>query len=147
MSDAQQKPGQSTGHAVASPYVEDYCWHPDGWECAGESSVRDARTTTRAEAAAAFAFNGHDFIEVRVWKRYIERFTIRGCWEWYATASLGEPGKPMPDGWQPQEDAPVWRFVARGYPGAIPVWVCGAKGDEPPAKPHPGQSDAGEMSP
>ncbi len=120
---------------IASPHVEDYYWAASDWEYAGESTVHDARTTTRAQAAAAFTYNGHAFIEVRVWKRYVERFTIRECWEWYATASLGEPDKPMPDGWEPQEHAPVWRFVPRDHPTAIPVWVCGVVGDQPPEKP------------
>ncbi len=122
-------------HDIASPHVGDYCWHPRGIGFEPECSVHDALTTTRAQAATEFAFNGHDFIEVRVWKRYVERFTVGECWEWYATASLGEPDKPMPDGWQPDEAAPVWRFVPRAYPDAIAVWICGVKGDEPPEKP------------
>lgn len=126
----------TTPEELASPHVDDYCWHPDGWECAWEGSVQAAATVTRGQAGAGFAsLAGEVITHVRVWKRYVERFTVRDCWEWYATASLGEPDRPMPDGWQPQEDAPVWRFVPRDHPGAVAVWVCGMVGDEPPEKP------------
>lgn len=143
---------------IVSPDVEWYCWAADGWESAGEGSVRDASKTTRGQAAAFFAqeTTGH-LPDVRVWKRYVERFTRQDVWEgpgkdrWVDhrerelvaagkhVPSLGElharaPAEP-PEDWQPDEYDAVWRFVHRSYPGAIAVWVCGVKGDKPPDDP------------
>lgn len=142
---------------LVSPDVEWYCWAADGWDSAGEGSVRDATTTTRGQAAAFFARETTGrLIDVRVWKRYVDRFTRQDVWDgpgkdrWVDrrerdmrdagehVPALGELFKLAPDeppaDWQPDEYDAVWRFVPRDYPGAVAVWVCGVKGDNPPER-------------
>jgi hypothetical protein len=138
---------------VASRFdVEWCCWAASGWEDAGEGSVRDARTTTRGQAAAFYSTEATgDICDVRVWKRYIRPFTRDEIWagpgrdRWvdrrqattrctFSQAIAGCPESP-PEGWQPDEYDPSWGFVHRSHPEAIPVWVCGFKGDEPPENP------------
>jgi len=147
-----EQAGQN-GTAVVAPHVEDYCWAASGWEDAGEGSVQDARTTTRGQAAAFFARCAYeDITEVRVWKRYVRSFTRQEVWDepgrdrWVNREEqrLGDHGVGslddlyelapvvVPDGWQPDEYDPSWQFVRRDHPDAIPVWVCGFKGDEAP---------------
>lgn len=64
----------------------------------------------------------------------------------YANADTGQPVEEPhiptepPVDWQPDEYDPTWMFVHRSHPDAIPVWVCGCKGDEPPTNP---QKDKG----
>lgn len=155
MSRDQLQPAPSD---LVSPNVDCYCWAADGWECAGEGSVRDARTTTRGQAAAAFASDTTgDLRGVRVWKRYVKSFTRQNVWDgpgkdrWvddeeFRRETAGEPVPSLrelfglapsipPGDWQPDEDDACWRFVSASHPGAVPVWVCGFKGDEPPEKP------------
>ena len=127
-----------------------WAWHPHGWENAVEGSVRDARRCTRAQAAQFFAAGScESFIDVRVWKRYAVPISHQEIWDdegedlW--SWSLHEkyapdvdeapcPDEP-PEGWTPHDYHPVWRFVHRSHPDAVPIWVCGLKGDEPPRSP------------
>lgn len=59
--------------------------------------------------------------------------------EWiYINADTGErveapeiPDSP-PEGWEPAEYDPAWEFVKKDTEGAIPVWICGFKGDDAP---------------
>lgn len=164
MSSAQLSVPQSSD--IVSPDVEWYAWSNDGWESAGEGSVRDASKTTRGQAAAFFARESAygDIRGVRVWKRYVLPFTRQDVWEgpgrdrwvdkqdwdhFHATGDhlpLGPlfeqaPTEPPAD-WQPDEYDPVWMFVHRSHPGAIPVWICGVKGDEPPTDPKRANVDA-----
>lgn len=134
--------------------VEWCCWAASGWEDAGEGTVRDARKVTRGQAAAFFAREVGDIRDVRVWKRYIRPFTREEIWlgpgrdrwtdrekdrlirEGLPRESLAEiyaraPVAP-PEDWQPDEYDSTWCFVDRSHPDAIPAWICGFKGDDPP---------------
>lgn len=131
--------------AVTNPNVDSYCWHPDGWECAAEGSIRDARKVTRGQAAAWFAREVAygDIRLVRVWKRYVRPlarqdqwdYSGRERWEWQNETDES-PDRPPVD-WQPdwEEGDPVWEFVHKDHPDAVPVWVCGEKGDRAPLRP------------
>ena len=129
---------------ITNADVESYCWHPDGWECAAEGSVRDARKVTRGKAAAFFAREASwgDIRLVRVWKRYVRPWTRQDQWDysgrerWEYRNEVDESPDHPPADWQPDwESDPVWEFVHRDHPDAIPVWVCGQKGDKPPSSP------------
>lgn len=165
---------------IVSPHVDDYCWAASGWEDAGEGSVCDARTTTRGQAAAFFARAFGSITDVRVWKRYVLRFTRQDVWDgpgkdrWVdrreaeimaARALEGRPGEDIPPlgdlfkeasaepptDWEPDCYDPVWQFVHGSHPDAVPVWICGIKGDTPPADPskkrRPDASTARECRP
>lgn len=141
------------GSAFVNPDVDSYCWHPDGWEMAGEGTVHDAETTTRGEAASWFnKYGPMDFPSVRVWKRHVLPSTYQELWDDLGRERVawrlehGDPpmseeeawevtGAVVPDDWEPHETDPVWSFVARGTPGSMPVWVCGCAGDTPPPAP------------
>jgi hypothetical protein len=65
--------------------------------------------------------------------------------EWvYVKADTGErvpkplvPREPPAD-WQPDpEGDPVWEFVHRSHPDAIPVWICAERGSSVPDNPQP----------
>jgi hypothetical protein len=132
-----------------SPNVEFWCWDPVNWEDACEGSVRDARKVTRRKAAAFFASESTGYLpDVRVWKRYVRAWTRQDGWDYsgrehavddyqydhdceYEEADVKVPQAP-PNDWQPDESVPVWEFVHRNHPAAIPVWICGVKGDRPP---------------
>ena len=139
MSPLMEKPTE-----VVNPHVDSYCWHPDGWEAAGEFTVHDARKTTRGKAAAMFAreFYG-DITAVRVWKRYVRQWTRQDVWDyegrdqWEQRNELDYDAGPEepPANWQPDEESPVWEFVRRDHPDAVPVWICGVKGDRAPQNP------------
>lgn len=149
---------------IVSPSPDWWCWAASGCEDAGEGSVQDARTTTRGQAAAFFSREMGDFNDVRVWKRYVQPFTRQDVWDgpgkdrWVdreeanlisRRALQGSPDDPIPSlrdlhaqapteppaDWHPDDYDAVWRFVHRSHPGAVPVWVCGYKGDEPPENP------------
>lgn len=59
--------------------------------------------------------------------------------EWiYVNADTGEevaepvvPDEPPPD-WEPSEYEPSWTFCDKSREHAIPVWICGFKGDLAP---------------
>lgn len=135
----------------ASPHPNDWCWAADGWENACYGSVQDARTTTRGKAAAFYASEaGEHLTDVRVWKRYAVPLSHQDVWddhgddEWawglherYAP-DQDEPPCPdhPPDGWEPDlERHPAWMLVHRTHPNAIPIWICGPKGTDPPRQP------------
>lgn len=127
-----------------NPYVDSYCWHPDDWEMASEYSVQPADTTTRGQAASYFSKFGPGHLpDVGVWKRYVQPLTRQDVWDdygrerWEERHDLGDDEGPAapPSEWEPDEYDPVWRFVHRSHPDAIAVWVCGIKGDDPPADP------------
>ncbi|MEJ7783390.1 MAG: hypothetical protein WKF96_01215 [Solirubrobacteraceae bacterium] len=123
-------------HEPVNDDVDTYCWSAHGWECAGEGSVADARRESRGKAAAFFAREVGDIRDVCAWKRYVRPFTLAECWEWYCD-ERGERDERLsvPNGWYPGEGTPVWEFVRPDHPEAIPVWICGIKGDTPPMKP------------
>lgn len=133
-------------------HVEDCCWAATGWEDAAWGSVRDARTVTRGKAAAAFSSETTGYLpDVRVWKRYIRLWTYQDAWEYsgreravddysydhdvdYAIADQRVP-ELAPRDYEPNEGTPAWEFVHASDPDAIPVWVCGVKGDRAPTRP------------
>lgn len=140
-----------TRRAGASPTdllnadVEFYVWHPDGWECATLGSVSDARKRTRGQAAAFFANETGDWMPgVRVWKRYVRPLTRQDAWdgdgrdryEDLHEMEFDTAPAIVPDDWEadPESD-PVWTFVHRDDPDAIPVWICAEKGSRPPQQP------------
>ena len=57
--------------------------------------------------------------------------------------SFEVPALP-PDDWEPDpEGDPVWQFVHRSHPEAVPVWICGERGTPAPQNPtktHEGES-------
>lgn len=122
--------------------VEWCCWAQDGWENACEGSVRAARHTARHTAHSDFArTSGEPWPNVRVWKRYVRPLDRQERYEWWVESCTndgwdGNPETP-PDEWEPGdlEDEPTWQFVHRSHPAAIPVWICGFKGDDPPTDP------------
>ncbi len=125
-------------------YVDSYAWHPHDWEMAGEYSVQPVDGTTRGQAAGHFSRCGPGYLpDVRVWKRYVEALTRQVVWDDYGRERWEyrhdlecDAGPPEPPSeWEPDEYDPVWRFVHHSHPGAIAVWVCGVKGDEPPHNP------------
>jgi hypothetical protein len=129
------------------------CWSASGWEDAAEGSVHDARRVTRGQAAAAFARDTTGYLpEVRVWKRYARLWTRQDAWDYagrdravddysydhdceYDEADAKVP-ETVPADWDPPEGTPCWEFVTRDAAGAIPVWICACKGDQPPDDPH-----------
>jgi hypothetical protein len=133
-----------------NPDVDSYCWANGGWEDAAWGSVQDARTTstTRGQAAMVFARETGHFPDVRVWKRYVRPLTRIDAWEdsgqdrWEQDHGLGHMEGPEnpPDLYEPTEATPVWEIVHRTHPEAIPVWICGVKGDNPPESPEPPDS-------
>lgn len=123
------------------------CWHQEGWESAAEWSVRDARVVTRAKAHYAATWD-YQWTEIGVWKRYLRPLDRQEMWESYCDDCLwlepdpgGEDGaeRKMPEHppgfWVAPEGVPVWRFVKRDEPGAIPVWIVGETALGPPVKP------------
>lgn len=121
--------------------VDSYVWSGDGWECAVEGSVRDARSYTRGQAAAAFANEIGDLMtSVIVWKRYVLPLTRQDAWEYEGAdrwADLNdrdweEAPDIVPDDWEFDEDTPVWQIVHRTHPRAIPVWICAEEGSSCP---------------
>jgi hypothetical protein len=158
--------------APCAPNVDWYCWATGSWEDAAEGSVRDARTCTRGQAAAAFSRETTGYLpEVRVWKRYVRPLTRQDVWDgpgkdrWVdrreaglisKRALAGKPDDPIPSlgelhneapdepptDWDPDDYDPVWEFVHRSHPDAIPVWICGFKGDTPPVDPPARQGSA-----
>jgi hypothetical protein len=137
---------RATRTQPVNPDVESYCWHENGWECAAEGSVRDARKVTRGRAAAFFARETCGYLpDVRVWKRYVRPLTHQDAWDysgrdrwcWRNEADDDGPASP-PEGWEPDwECDPVWEFVHRSHSDAIPVWICAEKGSKPPQDPRP----------
>ena len=123
------------------------CWAADGWGNAGEGSVRDARRFTRAQAQSFFAREASEgWVGVRVWKRYLRPCSRQEQWEWHVETNSGwddEPETP-PESFDPtwHEDNPSWTFVHRSHPEAVPVWICGFKGDRPPHNPPKEPRDA-----
>lgn len=133
-----------TPQDVLNPHVWTYCWHHAGWECASEFSVADARTTSRGRAAGLFANEmGGRLPDVRVWKRYVRPWTRQDAWEydgherWARAHDVEDDEAPewAPDDWEANGDGPVWEFVHRDHPDAVPVWICGAKGSPAPQNP------------
>jgi hypothetical protein len=128
--------------------VNSYVWSNDGWEFAAEGSVCDAQRYSRGQAAAFFAAEIGHFPSVRVWKRYVLPLTRQDAWEYEGAERWADRNDrdwedapdEVPANWEFDEDAPVWRFVHREAPGAIPVWVCGEKGSRPPENPRPVKS-------
>lgn len=123
-----------------NPDVESYCWAADGWENAAWGSVQDARAKTRGKAAAFYASEtGCAWTEVHVWKRYVRPLTRAEGWEYgfdrWANCNDVEledaPDDPPPN-WEPDEYIPVWQFISRDHPEAIPVWICGTDAAPPP---------------
>lgn len=124
---------------------EDCCWAADGWENAGEGSVRDARKVGRDKARADFArWACEPWVEARVWKRHLRPLSRQEKYEWWVESRTDEgwEGNPgvAPEGWDDDlvtydEDAPQWEFVHRLHAEAIPVWVCGWRNDSPPHNP------------
>lgn len=110
------------------------CWHADGWECAAEWSMRDARVVTRAEALGTVGDEVGVWTDARAWKRYIRPFSVEEQWA-EARRLFDYPEEGPPAGWHGQEDVPCWEFVPRSHPDALPVWVCGIAGDTPPPSP------------
>lgn len=141
------------------------CWHEDGWECAGEWSMQDATKVTRGKAHAKAAREIGLWADVAVWKRYIRILTRQESFEYSAMervidrwidnhepplrlnddlkyvlpdGTICEPPKSLevvPDDWRPDEDDPVWEFVHRSHPDAMPYWVVGERGSKPPPNP------------
>lgn len=122
-----------------------FVWSANGgWDDASYGSVQDARHTTRGKAAALVAreSTGH-LPDVRVWKRYIWVYDRQDAWDeagrerWADARDVEWEDAPTvaPDDWQPDEGTPAWEFVHRSHPLAVPVWVCGFKGDRPPQNP------------
>lgn len=120
------------------------CWHADGWECAAEWSVRDARVVTRAQAHASATYD-LAWVDVRVRKRYLRELTLQEQWEHHAdneSWTEADPNGPdgaerdmsetPPEDWKPHEDIPEWTFCHPTDPGSVPVWIVSDKQDRPP---------------
>ncbi len=136
---------------------DDCCWAASGWDDAGEGSVRDARNVSRDKARADFArYACEPLVEARVWKRYMRtlpRADLYVWWvenrsegEWEAHDARGLAPDEVPGDWDEsvlyfEDDCPRWEFVHRLHPEAIPVWVCGWRGDDPPRNPVSAGSD------
>lgn len=152
MQDHLTRRGDAAPDECLNPHVETYCWHHHGWECASIGSVADARKLTRGQAAAFFANETTGYLpNVRVWKRYVRPLTRQNAWECdgrdaaidrysydhdceYEDAGAEVP-EIVPRDYRPDGDTPVWEFVHRAHPEAIPVWVCGEKGTPAPHVP------------
>lgn len=124
--------------STVTPENEGWVWHASyDWDCASESSVRDARTVTRGKARADFAHCECSIVEAGAWKRYARGLDHQEKYEWWVESQYGgwdeHPDTP-PEGWEGwmDEDVPAWIFCPREHPDAIPVWVCGFLVDGPP---------------
>lgn len=144
----------STPKDLINGDVDSYVWCDGYWEDARMGSVVDAQKRTRGQAASYFANEIGDLMtSVVVWKRYILPWTRQEAWDHEGRDRAvddysfdhdcdwdkadREVPETVPDGWEPSDDSPVWEFIHRDHPRAIPVWICAEKGSKRPHDPKP----------